>query len=110
MPQRKHMVFVYLRIKLDNGNIISSFVVSMCSEAPLRTFCFLRLELLGALLSERIIDEIETALEHPIGLFYWTDPTIASFWIKGNSKKHKVLMKYRIPGMQKLNKHNDCHH
>ncbi|GFX27238.1 uncharacterized protein TNCV_1564181 [Trichonephila clavipes] len=44
----------YLRIQLNDGNIISSFVASKSRIVPLKTLSIPRLELMGALLSARI--------------------------------------------------------
>ncbi|GFX05259.1 integrase catalytic domain-containing protein [Trichonephila clavipes] len=52
----------YLRIELNDGNIISSFVASKGRVAPLKTLSIPRLELMGALLSARLSDKIATAL------------------------------------------------
>ncbi|GFX24193.1 uncharacterized protein TNCV_2436861 [Trichonephila clavipes] len=63
----------YLRIELNDGNIISSFVASKGRVAPLKTLSIPRLELMGALLSARLSDKIATALILPVNRFYWTD-------------------------------------
>ncbi|GFW03848.1 uncharacterized protein TNCV_2049641 [Trichonephila clavipes] len=55
----------YLRIELNDGNIISSFVASKGRVAPLKTLSIPRLELMGALLSARLSDKIATALILP---------------------------------------------
>ncbi|GFW15507.1 uncharacterized protein TNCV_4656471 [Trichonephila clavipes] len=44
----------YLRIELNDGNIISSFVASKGRVAPLKTLSIPRLELMGSLLSARL--------------------------------------------------------
>ncbi|GFU84777.1 DUF5641 domain-containing protein [Trichonephila clavipes] len=56
----------YLRIELNDGNIISSFVASKGRVAPLKTLSISRLELQGALLSSRLSDKIATALILPV--------------------------------------------
>ncbi|GFY24575.1 uncharacterized protein TNCV_1016211 [Trichonephila clavipes] len=63
----------YLRIELNDGNIISSFVASKGQVAPLKTLSMPRLELMGALLSARLSDKIATALILPVSRFYWTE-------------------------------------
>ncbi|GFT64506.1 uncharacterized protein TNCV_2382441 [Trichonephila clavipes] len=92
----------YLRIELNDGNIISSFVASKGRVAPLKILSIPRLELLGALLSARLSDKIATALILPVGRFYWTDSSITYYWIKGDFNRHKVFVKNRIKEIQKL--------
>ncbi|GFU77755.1 uncharacterized protein TNCV_1137631 [Trichonephila clavipes] len=92
----------YLRIELNDGNIISSFVASKGRVAPLKTLSIPRLELMGALLSARLSDKIETALILPVSRFYWTDSSITYYWIKGDFNRHKVFAKNRIKEIQKL--------
>ncbi|GFS80528.1 uncharacterized protein TNCV_3179081 [Trichonephila clavipes] len=69
----------YLRIELNDGNIISSFVASKGRVAPLKTLSISRLELMGALLSARLSDKIATALILPVSRFYWTDSSITYY-------------------------------
>ncbi|GFX67809.1 uncharacterized protein TNCV_1565101 [Trichonephila clavipes] len=92
----------YLRIELNDGNIISSFVASKGRVAPLKTISIPRLELMGKLLSARLSDKIATALILPVSRFYWTDSSITCYWIKGDFNKHKVFVKNRIKEIQKL--------
>ncbi|GFS80488.1 integrase catalytic domain-containing protein [Trichonephila clavipes] len=82
----------YLRIELNDGNIISSFVASKGRVAPLKTLSIPRLELMGALLSARLCDKIATALILPVSRFYWIDSSITCYWIKGDFNKHKVFV------------------
>ncbi|GFU94522.1 uncharacterized protein TNCV_2645081 [Trichonephila clavipes] len=71
--KRAYGTVAYLRIELNDGNIISSFVASKVRVAPLKTLSIPRLELMGALLSARLSDKIATALILPVSRFYWTD-------------------------------------
>ncbi|GFX07372.1 integrase catalytic domain-containing protein [Trichonephila clavipes] len=59
----------YLRIELNDGSIISSFVASKGQVAPLKTLSIPKLELMGALLSARLSGKIATALTLPLGHF-----------------------------------------
>ncbi|GFV74376.1 uncharacterized protein TNCV_5128181 [Trichonephila clavipes] len=92
----------YLRIELNDGNIISSFVASKGRVAPLKTLSIPRLELMRAFLSARLSDKVVTALILPVSSFYWTDSSITYYWIKGDFNRHKVFVKNRIKEIQKL--------
>ncbi|GFX40787.1 uncharacterized protein TNCV_3760111 [Trichonephila clavipes] len=92
----------YLRIELNDGNIISSFVASKGRVAPLKTLSIPRLELMGALLSARLSDKIATELILPVSRFYWNDSSITCYWIKEDFNRHKVFVKNRIKEIQKL--------
>ncbi|GFU56466.1 uncharacterized protein TNCV_2609831 [Trichonephila clavipes] len=100
----------YLRIELNDGNIISSFVASKGRVAPLKTLSIPRWELMGALLSARLSDKIATALILPVSRFYWTDSSITCYWIKGDFNKHKVFVKNRIKEIQKLSDPKEWHY
>ncbi|GFY08897.1 uncharacterized protein TNCV_4660891 [Trichonephila clavipes] len=100
--KRAYGTVAYLRIKLNDGNIISSFVASKGRVAPLKTLSIPRLELMGAFLSARLSDKIATAFILPVSRFYWTDSSITCSWIKGYFNKHKVFEKNRIKEIQKL--------
>ncbi|GFW93460.1 integrase catalytic domain-containing protein [Trichonephila clavipes] len=57
---------------------------------------------MGTLLSARLSDKIATALTLPVSRFYWTDSSIACYWIKGDFNRHKVFVKNRVKEIQKL--------
>ncbi|GFY36842.1 integrase catalytic domain-containing protein [Trichonephila clavipes] len=92
----------YLRIELNDGNIISSFVASKGRVAPLKTLSIPRWELMGALLSARLSDKIATALILPVSRSCWTDSSITCYWIKGDFNRHKGFVKNRIKEIQKV--------
>ncbi|GFY40821.1 reverse transcriptase domain-containing protein [Trichonephila inaurata madagascariensis] len=91
----------YLRVELNDGNIITSFVASKGRVAPLKTLLLPRLELMGALLSARLSEKIMKGLEFPVQRIFWTDSSIVFFWIKGSPDKFKVFIKNRIQEIQK---------
>ncbi|GFV77999.1 reverse transcriptase domain-containing protein [Trichonephila clavipes] len=77
---KAHGTVAYLRIELNDENIISSFVASKSRVAPLKTLPIPRLELMGALLSASLSDKIATALKLPMSSFYWTDSSVVLFY------------------------------
>nr|XP_042906906.1 uncharacterized protein LOC107449093 [Parasteatoda tepidariorum] len=65
---------------------------------------------MGGLLSARISHKIESVLELPLKRFYWTDSSIACYWIKGDPNRHKVFVKNGVQEIQKLSKPDQWHH
>ncbi|GFY51510.1 uncharacterized protein TNIN_295631, partial [Trichonephila inaurata madagascariensis] len=100
----------YLRVELNDGNIITSFVASKGRVAPLKTLSLPRLELMGALLSARLSEKIMKGLEFPVQRIFWTDSSIAFFWIKGSSDKFKVFIKNRIQEIHKCSNPSEWFH
>ncbi|GFW59835.1 uncharacterized protein TNCV_4719261 [Trichonephila clavipes] len=80
--KRAYGTVAYLRIELNDGNIISSFVASKGRVAPLKTLSIPRLELMGAL--------IQIPFEK-VGLDY-AGPIIT----KPNLKRSRVTLKSHI--------------
>ena len=81
-----------------------SFVMSRTKVAPIKRVTLPRLELLGALLSARLIHFIKSALhlnDH-VRLVSWTDSKVALSWIKGNPTKWKMFVANRVTEIQTL--------
>ncbi|GFY52516.1 integrase catalytic domain-containing protein [Trichonephila inaurata madagascariensis] len=101
---------VYLRVELNDGNVITSFVASKGRVAPLKKLSLPRLELMEALLSARLSEKIMKGLEFPVQRIFWTDSSIVFFWIKGSPDKFKVFIKNRIQEIHKLSNPSEWFH
>ena len=78
---------VYLRTVYDDETISSVIVTSKTRVAPVKLQTIPRLELLGALVLTRLVSTVRKSLDS-LPNFYWTDSTIALFWIR-NKKPWK---------------------
>lgn len=95
---------VYLRVPKLHDEFYVSFVVSRTKVAPIKRVTLPRLELLGALLSARLIKFVKSALHLPdsVRLACWTDSKVALSWIKGNPTKWKMFVANRVTEIQTL--------
>ncbi|GFY74989.1 uncharacterized protein TNIN_447271 [Trichonephila inaurata madagascariensis] len=100
----------YLRVELNDGNIITSFVASKGKVTPLKTLSLPHLESTGALLSARLSEKIMKGLEFPVQRIFWTDSSIVFFWTKGSPDKFKVFIKNRIQEIHKCSNPSEWFH
>ena len=78
-------VSVYFKSVYKFVYISVSLVLRKSRVAPMKGVSIPCLELLGNLLSARLVDSIKTALEREMKfdkIFYWSDSLITLFWIK----------------------------
>ena len=95
---------VYLKIVEEDGFIQTSLVLSKARLAPIKKVTLPRLELMGALLSARLVTYVKRALLLPedTKCYCWTDSTVALQWIKGDANKWKPFVSNRVAEIQEL--------
>lgn len=95
---------VYLRMPKSHDEFYVSFVMSRTKVAPIKRVTLPLLELLGALISARLIKFVKSALHLPdnVRLACWTDLKVALSWIKGNPSKWKMFVANRVIEIQAL--------
>ncbi len=98
---------VYCRVPKSDSTYQVSLVISKGKVVPLKRITLPRLELLGSLLSARLVTFVLKALQlniDDVSVTCWTDSNIALGWIKGDSCKWKPLVANRIKETQQLTK------
>jgi len=79
-----------------------SFVMAKCRVAPLRQLSLPKLELMGALIAERISNFIREALSPMhLTLNLWTDSQIVLYWLQ-SSKKLDTFVSHRVREIHQL--------
>lgn len=103
---------VYLRMPKSQEEFYVSFVMSRTKVAPIKRVTLPRLELLGALLSARLICFVKSALHLPdsVRVACWTDSKVALSWIKGDPSKWKMFVANRVTEIQTLTSPSDWFH
>ena len=101
---KAYRAFVYLRAEQCNSSIVSSLVMAKFKVVPLKQTTLPRLELLGCLLSARLLKFVREALRLPDDAEYicWTDSMIALSWIKSVASRWKSFISNRISEVQTL--------
>lgn len=103
---------VYLRVPKSQEEFHVSFVMSRTKVAPIKQVTLPWLELLGTLLSARLIHFVKSALHLPdsVRLACWTDSKVALSWIKGNPIKWKMFVANRGNEIQTLISPSNWYH
>ncbi|XP_054723591.1 uncharacterized protein LOC129233642 [Uloborus diversus] len=99
---RAYATVVYLRIVYNDGSVHTNLVTAKSRVSPLKTLSLPRLELLGALLASRLSSRVSSSLKIPLEKHWWTDSTIAYFWIRKSPRDFKPFVKNRVEEIQKL--------
>ncbi|XP_054708425.1 uncharacterized protein LOC129218227 [Uloborus diversus] len=101
--QKAYSAVIYLRFRLENGEIKVSFLVAKTRVAPLRKITLPRLELCSAVLLSRLYKSIKNRLLIVTDFdYFYTDSQIVLDWIKSESRRWKVFVANRVSEIQKL--------
>ena len=73
---------VYMRSLYEDGSIKVSLVASKTRVAPTKKQTIPRLELLGAVILSRLMNNVIASLPGPMSTFYWTDSMATLHWIR----------------------------
>ncbi|XP_042891950.1 uncharacterized protein LOC122266306 [Penaeus japonicus] len=94
---------VYLRAPQSDGSFKVNLVIARARIAPIKKVTLPRLELLGALMSARLVKFVKSALnlDENVKIFCWTDSKVTLHWIKGNANNWKVFVSNRVAEIQR---------
>ena len=95
-----YATIVYLRVIYESGEITTKFIASKSKVVPIKQQSIPRLELLGACLMVRLVENVTNAIqeslkEHVIHSYYWVDSMAVLCWVK-NVKPWTQYVRNRI--------------
>ena len=95
-----YATIVYLRVIYESGEITTKFIASKSKVVPIKQQSNPRLELLGACLMVRLVENVTNAIqeslkEHVIHSYYWVDSMAVLCWVK-NVKPWTRYVRNRI--------------
>ena len=101
--ERAYSVVVYARSTYVEHPPLVTLVSAKTKVAPLKTLSIPRLELCGADLLSKLLNNIRHTLDLPVEcLTAWSDSTIVLSWLDGSPKRYRTFVGNRIAAVLKL--------
>ena len=97
-----YAVAVYAKVIDANGDIHVNLVMAKTRIAPMNGETIPRLELLGCLITARLISAIMKYLHLNTEYFCWTDSQVALAWIRSEPSSWKPFVRNRVAEIQSL--------
>ncbi|XP_047504174.1 uncharacterized protein LOC125049113 [Pieris napi] len=102
---------VYCLVKKTDGSYRTSLIAARTRVAPLKTISLPKLELSGALLLSRLLNQVAQAMRIPMErVFAWTDSSIVIAWLSGEPTKWKPFVANRVVEILANHKKEQWHH
>ena len=92
---------VYMRSSYDDGHVEVRLMSSKTRVALIKKQSIPGLELLGANILARLVDNVPKSLPQEIETHYWVDSRVALCWIK-NEKPWKQYIRNRVQEIRNL--------
>lgn len=94
---------MYLRVGEDSEVIWTHLITARTKVAPLKTQSVPRLELCGALLLARLIDQVINGLNlQTTAIYAWTDAQVVLGWLHSHASRWKPFVANRVAEVQRL--------
>ena len=88
---------VYIRVVYGDAKISVSLVIAKSRVAPIRPLSIPRLELQGAVVGLRLVQDVIKSVQLPIeSIIYWSDSNTVLQWIKSKKRKFHTFVANRV--------------
>ena len=101
--ERTYEGVIYIRGIEQRGRVHVSLVVAKTKVSPIKRLTIPQLELCGALIMTRLLPNVSTIVNIPMGNTYaWTDSHVVLGWLHGNPRRFKVFVGNRVSEILEL--------
>ena len=99
----------YLVCRYQDSSPSSRLIASKCRVSPVKAMTIPRLELMGAVLSSRLAQNILKVISVDRTIF-WTDSENVWYWVRNQSREFKPFVANRIGEIQRTSSPEQCRH
>ena len=99
----------YLVCRYQDSSPSSRLIASKCRVSPVKTITVPRLELMAAVLSSRLAQNILKVITADKTIF-WTDPENVWYWVRNQSREFKPFVANRIGEIQRTSSPDQWRH
>lgn len=99
--QLAYAACIYSRVQQNDGRFMVTLLAAKTKVAPIKQQCIPRLELNGAVLLTRLINEcLQSIHSTNVEVFAWTDSTVVLAWIKRHANVWPTFIANRVSEIQ----------